>query len=648
MCGIAGFVETHASSRTQLESRALELASALKHRGPDDSGVWTDADLGLALAHARLAIIDVSDAGHQPMVSADDRWVLVYNGELYNSDELRRGCRLGRAFRGHSDTELLVELIAQDGVRGATQKLNGMFAFAAWDRQRRELWLVRDRLGEKPLYFGVQNSTLMFASELKALRRHPDFRSEVDRDSLATYFSYNCVRGARSIYSGISRLLPGHMLCLRAAEDFRIHESEPYWSAINVAEQAIAARGNPITSGDLNALIADAVARRMVSDVPLGALLSGGIDSSVVVALMQACSDRAVHTFTIGFEETAFDEAPYARAIAKHLGTDHTELYVQPREALDVIPLLPSIYDEPFADASQIPTFIVSQLAQRSVKVALTGDGGDELFAGYNRHLVWARLWSASRALPGPLRLAVASAIRRPSPRSWDLLSRVARRIAPASIVGDGRLGERVLKAAEVLESSRAQEAYDRLAAMWQPSARLVLNGSGQIDAPGSPTVTPSFTEEMMLLDLVGYLPDDILVKVDRASMAASLEVRAPFLDHRVVDAAWRIPVAEKIQRGRGKVPLRSLLAQYVPVELFDRPKAGFAVPVGAWLRGPLRAWASDLLDPVRVRREGYLDAETVGHIWREHLTGRRDWPDQLWGVLMFQAWLERESTRAL
>ena len=641
MCGIAGIYRPGGLERAD-GAHAAAMARALAHRGPDDEGVWTDAEAGVALAHRRLSILDLSPLGRQPMESGCGRWVISYNGEVYNHADLRRELEArGRTFRGRSDTEALVEAVAEWGVRGALERCNGMFALAAWDRRERVLWLARDRAGEKPLFYGWTGGVFLFGSELKALAAHPAFRGEVDPDALALFLRHKCVPAPRSIYRGIAKLPAGSLLAVRGAGEVR---PEPYWDA---AEKAEAAARDPFRGGErealeaLDALLRDAVRIRMEADVPLGAFLSGGVDSSLVVALMQAQSARPVRTFTIGFHEARYDEAVHARAVARHLGTDHTELYVSPGDALGVIPRLPEIYDEPFADASQLPTVLLAALARRHVTVALSGDGGDELFGGYD-HYRWAhRAWRSMSWLPRPARAGVARALAAVPAAAWDRLLAAG---GPARRSGRRTLGERVHQLAEVLPSRGARELFDWLVTDWRDGAAAAVRGASPAadrrDAGPWPRLRDP-RERMMFADFARTLADDMLVKVDRATMAVSLEGRMPLLDPRVAELAWRLPVGLKMRGREGKRPLRRLLYRYVPRALVDRPKMGFCAPVDEWLRGPLRDWAEALLDERRLRSEGFLDPAPVRRRWREHLSGERDRRFDLWSVLMFQAWLE-------
>ena len=653
MCGLAG---CWAPGRGEdLREAGLAMADALAHRGPDGSGVWVEGEAGLALGHRRLSIIDLSEDGAQPMVSASGRYVIAYNGEVYNFAAIRRELDAGGfspAYRGHSDTEVILAAMEAWGVEGAVRRFVGMFAFALWDRRDRVLSLVRDRLGIKPMFYGWSGGALLFGSELKALRAHPAWRGEVDRGALALLLRHNCIPAPYSIYQGVHKLPPGSILTLRSpAPDSA--EPVPYWSAREVAQRGSAdpfRGGDAEAIGELDALLRDAVGLRMIADVPLGAFLSGGVDSSVVVALMQAQSDRPVKTFSIGSHNRQFDEAQHARAVAEHLGTEHTELYVTPEEARSVIPSLPEMFDEPFADSSQIPTFLVSRLARQHVTVSLSGDGGDELFAGYNRHVWGERLWNRVGHIPNRARGAIGRALASRSPESWNRLYQRVEPVVPARM-RQRMPGYKVHKLAEVLNARTPEALYRSLASHWKHPEQLVPGAAEPATAltdPRRAAALPGFTERMMYMDLVTYLPDDILTKVDRASMAVSLEARVPLLDHRVVEFAWRLPLSMKLRSGQGKWILRQVLDRYVPRTLIERPKMGFGIPLGEWLRGPLREWAEALLDERTLREGGFFDPAPIRRGWSEHLAGKRDAEYHLWTVLMFQAWLQEQGAPAL
>jgi len=648
MCGIAGF---WAPGRLD-ESAALildRMTSAIRHRGPDDAGCWTDADVGIGLGHRRLSIIDLSLEGRQPMASASGRYVIVYNGEIYNFSTLRKQLEgAGVAFRGHSDTEVMLATIERDGILKAVQQFAGMFAFALFDRRNSQLYLVRDRLGEKPLYYGWAGDVLLFGSELKALREHPAWRGEIDRSALALFLRHAYVPAPYSIYKGVRKVLPGMILTFQLGAPGREPIETAFWSAREVTEAGIAEEWSGSDTellDELERILRETVRREMVADVPLGAFLSGGVDSSVVVALMQAESSRPVRTFTIGFDEPEYNEAEHAKAVARCLGTDHTELYVRPAEALDVVPLLPALYDEPFGDSSQIPTFLVSQLAKRHVTVSLSGDGGDELFGGYDRYFLARRVWNVLRLVPRSGRRAVAAALRSLSPAQWDRGLRLAGHV-PWPRAARRVTGDRLHKVADVLSFETQEAMYLDFMSHWRDPARLTLGNAEPPTAftdPNRAALIDGLLSRMMYVDLVSYLPDDILVKVDRASMGVSLESRAPFLDHRVVEFAWRIPPRLRVRHGRGKWPLRQLLRRYLPETLVNRPKMGFGVPIDHWLRGPLKDWAAALLDEARLRREGYFDPVPIRRKWAEHQSGTRNWHYPLWDVLMFQSWLEAQ-----
>jgi asparagine synthase (glutamine-hydrolysing) len=641
MCGLTGILDSRGSASSAESLRAM--TDRLAHRGPDGDGVWTDDSAGIALGHRRLSIIDLSPAGAQPMTSACGRYVIAYNGEVYNAEDLRRELAAAGAapdYRGHSDTEVMLTAFTHWGVRAAVDKLIGMFAFALWDREERCLILARDRLGIKPLYWGEAGGLFLFASELKSFHAHPGFRPEVEPAALAAYMRYNYVPAPASIYKGVFKLEPGCLLFKRAGEPARV---ERYWDLRRIAHDGQAAPRDLSDADAIDAadgLIGDAVKRRMVSDVPLGAFLSGGIDSSTVAALMQAHSDVPVKTFSIGFDAAGYDEAPYAATVARHLGTDHTELYVDPGQALDVIPRLPDFYDEPFADSSQIPTYLVSALTRDHVTVALSGDGGDEVFAGYTRYTWGELLRRRTGRIPRPLRAGAAHLLHALSEDAWDrLLARlpVAKRLSHP--------GQKVHKLADVLAQPDDMALYRRLITAWRDPAALIPG------ARETPTVAwddsarkdvPAFMECMQMLDTLTYLPDDILTKVDRASMAVSLEARVPLLDHRVVEFAWSLPRRMRVRDGQGKWILRQVLERYVPRELTERPKMGFGIPVDHWIKSELRDWAEDLLSERALGESGLLDPAPVRHAWDEHLSGVRNRTTELWSVLMFQAWHRR------
>jgi asparagine synthase (glutamine-hydrolysing) len=635
-----------ATGADRLGGLASTMASSLVHRGPDDSGLWVDADAGVALGHRRLAVIELGPGGAQPMVSSGGRWVVAYNGEVYNHVEIRHRLECsGTRFRGGSDTEVLVAAVERWGVDKALDACEGMFAAALWDRRDRHLHLVRDRFGEKPLYYGWVGTLFTFASELKAMCTLPGFAPELDRRAVAGYLRHNCIPAPDTIYRGVRKLLPGHLVTLTGASTpGRLPEQRCYWSAAEAVERA---RQRPLSGTDaeltdrLESTLADSVASRMVADVPVGAFLSGGIDSSAIVALMQRHASGRVRTFTIGFADRSFDESAEAAAVAGHLGTDHTAVEISDAEAVEVLSRLPDIWDEPFADVSQIPTYLVSRVARQQVTVSLSGDGGDELFAGYNRHAWLERLWRQASKVPVRTRRTAGSVLSRIPPSAVDRLDRTG--LLPAA--WQFRIpATKLAKLAKVLAASDAQDAYLALTSHWDDPTSMVLG----IDDEGPPShgldqlSGAGITEEMLWLDLVGYLPDDILVKVDRAAMAVSLETRVPFLDRQVLDLAWRLPLDVKLRKGRTKWLLRQVLDRHVPATLVDRPKMGFGLPIGSWLRGDLAPWAEHLLDERRLRDQGVLDPVPVRRAWDLHRSGRRDLGYELWDVLVLQAWIDR------
>jgi asparagine synthase (glutamine-hydrolysing) len=621
MCGIAGFWKVPGEPEQTLTEWGDAMNSALRHRGPDDGGLWVDPAAGIVVAHRRLAILDLSPAGHQPMTSGCQRYVIAFNGEIYNFLELRHDLeKEGKRFRSASDTEVLVDACALWGVERTLSRLNGMFSFALWDRSERTLTLVRDRMGKKPLYYGWSRNSFLFGSELKALCSHPGFVRELDRNSLALFLRLGYIPAPHSIYQNVYKLPAGHFLKVSAPHD-RL-SSKPYWSPKSALERSGQEpfRGELREAADeLERILRDAVRLRMLADVPVGAFLSGGIDSSLIVAVMQAQATSGVKTFTVGFSEASHNEAHYAAQIAQHLGTDHTQLCLSPTEAQDAIPSMASIYDEPFADPSQIPTFLVSKLARQKVTVSLSGDGGDELFGGYKEYLLGSRRWKVLRRLL-PLRTPIRQCVK------------------AANAVASGRF--RTVE--QLLEATTPEALHHYHVSQWKAPADLVPEATEHRTAFTDPnlwTRAMNETERMMYMDLVSYLPEDILTKLDRASMAISLEGRVPFLDYRLVEFAWRLPLDFKIHRGQGKRILRSLLARHVPQRLFDRPKMGFSVPLHQWLRGPLREWVEELLEPTKLRQQGIYNPAPVRQAWMEHLSGKQNWAMKLWGILMFQAW---------
>jgi len=643
MCGIAGCFMPHVT-REQLIGDVTSMGETLKHRGPDNGGIWVDEAVGIALAHQRLSIIGISDLGNQPMFSSCSRYVIVFNGEIYNFSEIHADLDksgLLPVLRGSSDTEILLAAIVVWGLELTLQRCTGMFAFALWDRQEQSLCLARDRFGEKPLYYGRVGSTFLFGSELKALCAHPGFRASIDREALAMFMRYSYISAPESIYNDIHKLHPGYILRadLVGGNDSLI----PFWSS---AKRVISCHNKLL--GDekdvlvgLDDLLGTVVAKQMVADVPIGAFLSGGVDSSLIVALMQQHSTKPVNTFSIGFSEPLYDESTYARAVAEHLGTKHTELIVSSSELLEVVPNLPLLYDEPFGDSSQVPTFLVSQLASKHVTVALSGDGGDEVFGGYNRHRWADGAWKSISSLPMPLRDVLREMLLVLSPNSWNKVYSLLEGVIPDRY--HMRLaGGKMHKIAHSLSAKNIGDLYRQLTAVWSDAGSVVIGSVGselEVTIPAG----LSEVEKMMFLDLKKYLPGDILTKVDRAAMGVGLETRIPFLDHNVVEFAWSMPLNMKLKDGQGKWALRQLLERYIPVNLIDRPKMGFGVPIDSWLRGPLRDWAGDLLSEDGLRRGGYLVPEVVQKLWNEHQSGRYDRHHQLWNVLMFQAWLAEQ-----
>jgi asparagine synthase (glutamine-hydrolysing) len=649
MCGLTGFFSPGGIRHRDAAGVIERMRDTLAHRGPDDAGVWLDPDAGIALGHRRLSIVDLSPAGHQPMASAAGRYLLAFNGEIYNHlgirSELEDAGGVPGGWRGHSDTETLLAAIEAWGLEPALRRCVGMFALALWDRQQRVLSLARDRMGEKPLYYGWQGGTLLFGSELKSLQRHPGFRAEINRDALPLYLRHGYIPAPWSIWKGILKLVPGTIVQLGEGDSGGFPEPVPYWSL----EDAIrAGQDDPFVGSDEEAVAAlesrltDAVAGQMMADVPLGAFLSGGIDSSTVVALMQTQSSRPVKTFTIGFGEAGYNEAEHARAVAEHLGTEHTELYVSSQQARELIPELQNLYDEPFGDSSAIPTHLVSRLARSHVTVSLSGDGGDELFGGYGRYFNHKaeRIWRTTRAIPGPVRNAVGNILQSRVTTVADELLHAAR--SALRRPSESTLRGRVDFMMALSTCATSADFYRMMLSQWHwpPAAE----GAEPVDA--APQVRfhsslPEPVERMMFTDSLSYLPDDILVKVDRAAMGVSLETRVPLLDHRVVELAWRLPFSMKVRGGQGKWLLRQLLYRHVPRRIIDRPKMGFGVPVDQWLRGPLRDWAEDLLAESRLVQQGLLDPKPIRARWKQHLGARQNWRDSLWLVLMFQAWIE-------
>jgi len=627
MCGFSGFFAA-APLGDGANDILAAMGNAIYSRGPDDAGTWSDASLGIGLSHRRLAIVDLSAAGHQPMHSSSGRYVMAFNGEIYNHLSLRSllTTEQGETWRGHSDTETLLACFERWGVEKTLQATVGMFAIALWDTQERQLILARDRLGEKPLYWGWHNDVLLFGSELKALKVHPAFSANIDRDALALYLRHNYVPTPYSIYQGIEKFPPGHYVAIALGQKRASVELIPFWS-FNAAVKA--GLDNPLPSDSkavvdtLETQLDRGIGMQMLADVPLGAFLSGGVDSSLIVALMQKQSPRPVKTFTIGFSEDGFNEAEHALAVSRHLHTEHNEIYVQAKDALSIIPDLPRIYCEPFADSSQIPTFLVSQMARKHVTVTLSGDAGDELFGGYNPYQFAPRIWSKVSKVPGGMRQVAASSLKK----------------LP--------LKARAEKLVDILGCRNREDFYRQLVSHWKTPSNALISGNERptlLDTPDKWPAGTRFEEWMMAMDAQTYMVDDILVKVDRAAMANSLETRVPLLDHRVVELAWRIPLDMKIRGGVGKWALKEVLYRHVPRELIERPKKGFSIPIAAWLRGPLREWSEMLLNEKRLQQEGFFHPSVIRRVWEQHLNGRADHSSKLWGVLMFQAWLEEQG----
>ena len=646
MCGLAGFYSISPSNKSSGIEVLRLMGEAIRHRGPDDSGEWFDDKNNLGFSHRRLSIVDLSPMGHQPMLSPSNRYVIAFNGEIYNHLDIRNELALsgkGFTWKGHSDTETLLAGFDVWGIKKTIQKTIGMFALAVWDTQEEILSLIRDRLGEKPLYYGWHGDTFLFGSELKALKVHPSFIKSVNRNALSLLIRHNYIPAPYCIWEHTQKLLPGNILTLKQGS--KIFTTEEYWSGKKVieacednkfsgtAEQAVSV---------VESVLSKSVEQQMMADVPLGAFLSGGVDSSLVVALMQAQSSRPVKTFSIGLHDKQYNEAVFAKSVANHLGTQHTELYVTPQAALDVVPKIAELYDEPFADSSQIPTFLVSQMAKQRVTVALSGDAADELFCGYNRYMMTSAAWGRVKQLPQPVRAILAKMITTFSPEALNVL------LAPikkAFFNGPSvNIGDKAHKAAVVLTSGSIDELYQRLVSQWQDPSGLVKDSVEPLtvltDQSRKP-VCSNFIESMMAMDMLSYMVDDILVKVDRAAMGVSLETRVPFLDQNVVELAWSLPLEYKLRNGVSKWVLREILYKHVPKELIERPKMGFGVPLNDWLRGPLKSWAENLLNKQRITREGFFEPELIESLWKSHLNGKKNWGERLWAILVFQLWHE-------
>lgn len=677
MCGIAGIFKPRGSASAQtLADVARLMGEAIRHRGPDDAGVWVNSEQTVALSHQRLAIIDLSAHGHQPMHSSSDKYTICFNGEIYNHLELRQeleGHNHQIQWRGHSDTETLLYCFERWGIKQTLAKLLGMFAIAVWDKAEHKLSLARDRLGEKPLYYGWVGSgaeeCFAFGSELKALRALPMFNNSVSRPALAQYFRFTYIPAPHSIYQDIYKLEPGCLLevdqkLIKAPPEQLIYAPHTHdgfvldhWWRLN--DVVCSSQKNKITNIDeaietLDHTLQQAVKSQLISDVPLGAFLSGGIDSTTVVGMMQRQSTTPVKTFTIAFENPNFDESPFAKQTAQHFGTDHHEIFVGAKDIQNVIPIVPEIYDEPFADSSQLPTYLICKGARAHATVALTGDGGDELFGGYNRYLLGPRIWKNIGWIPTPLKTTLAQGIHAIPTYTLDTLARSIFKVLPTRL-HINRVGEKAHKLASRLHYVRSSDdLYLSLISEWHDVADILNSPltsesiyAGTTEQSLLQRLAPPDTlgdqERMMYWDALSYLPDDILCKVDRAAMRVGLETRTPFLDHRVIALAWRIPLEMKIRDGRGKWLLRRVLDKYIPPSLMDRPKSGFAVPVGEWLRGPLMSWAEDMLDPSQLKKDGFLNVARVQELWQQHKEGLQDWTARLWTILMFQSWLRAQ-----
>lgn len=638
MCGIVGFWDTkQRNTQEQLQHTVTLMRDMIVHRGPDGAGNWVDAPSGIAFGHRRLSIVDLTEHGHQPMSSASGRYVITYNGEVYNHQDIKQQLAADNctpSWQGHSDTEVILAAFEAWGIEAALQKFVGMFAIALWDRNEKLLYLIRDRVGEKPLYYGWTDGYLLFGSELKALKAHFAWHQNIDQNAVNLLLQYNCIPAPYTIYENMHKLEPGHMLVIN--QDQNVTDIE-YWQLKNIINDTSKSNyDNPSHAVDeLEVKLKEAVRLQMLADVPVGAFLSGGLDSSTIVSLMQAQISKPIKTFTIGFADAAYNEAEHAKAIAAHLQTQHTELYLSPEHTQSIIPDLANIYDEPFSDSSQLPTYIISKLTREHVTVSLSGDGGDELFAGYNRYTWVPNIWRKISCLPRPLRALVSKMLQVLSPSQWDKIFIRCGVFLP-KIATVRNPGDKLHKLARLLDSASPYDIYVKLLTHWDAAqSDVLLNGLfTDLNAP-------SLTENMMYVDTKRYLPDDILVKVDRAGMAVNLETRIPFLDHRVVEFAWSLPLDLKVRDGQSKWIVSQLLNRYVPSELYNRPKMGFGVPIDQWLRGPLKEWANDLLSDSMFNKHGFLNAAAIQQKWREHLSGARNWQYHLWDVLIFQSWYE-------
>jgi asparagine synthase (glutamine-hydrolysing) len=645
MCGLTGFI-WNSDSKISHVARSLDLMTdAINHRGPDSEGSWIDEKDCISFGHKRLSVIDLTSAGSQPMFSNSKRYIIAFNGEIYNHNTLRDLLKKEIVWNGHSDTETLLACFEHWGVDKTLENLVGMFAIALYDSEEKALYLVRDRMGEKPLYYGWNNGVFLFGSELKAIKSFPGFSGVVDRSALSLYLKYDYVPAPFSIYQGIKKLPQASYIKIKMNsgrwDSKQILDPIKYWSLKEVAlsgQSNASKKNNEYRLIDkLDDVLSKSIEQQMISDVPLGAFLSGGVDSSLVASLMQKNSMNKIQTFTVGFNERSYNEAEYAKKVALHLGTEHTELYISPEQAINVIPKLPLIYDEPFADSSQIPTFLVSEMAKKHVTVAISGDGGDELFGGYNRYTMACKIWKIVEKTPFFVRKALSKGITSVTPKIWDNLGNSIPQKFNVAHPGD-----KAYKFADILLASEISDVYDRLVSHWEHSCDVVI-GCNNINKPIYESHFTNDEHNMMFFDSVSYLPDDILTKVDRASMASSLETRVPFLSHKVVEFAWNLPLDVKIRDSKGKWIVRKVLDNYVPNKLIDRPKMGFGIPIDSWLRGPLKDWAESLLDESRLKNEGFFHPEPIRKIWAEHLSEKRNWHHHLWSILMFQAWLEQQ-----
>ena len=650
MCGLAGFIDNNRSrSSESLEALSHKMCSTLINRGPDDFGSWVDEKSGIAMSHRRLAIQDTTLAGHLPMVSKSGRYIIVYNGEIYNYKTLREELKkAGYFFRSQSDTEVLLAAIEIWGLSAALDKFVGMFAFALWDKNNHRLYLVRDRLGEKPLYYGIFGNVILFGSELKAFEVHDSFVKSINRDAISLLLRYNYIPAPYSIYDKIYKIKPGTFLEIKV-ENHKISTTEyTYWAYKNfVMSEGIDNKIYNYKEAKLSIkdALTESIRSQMIADVPLGAFLSGGIDSSLIVSIMQSLSPDPIKTYTIGFDHSEYNEANDAKSIANYLGTDHTELYVTASQALNVIPKIPNIFDEPFADSSQIPTYLISKLASSNVTVSLSGDGGDELFGGYNRYYKGYSAWKNFSRMPYPINYIFSEIICSINPEKWNFLyNHFGKYISDEKNYKN--IGDKLYKMADIIKINNPQDMYLSLVSFWNNTEQIVLNSSEPMSTPrdyDNWVENLDDRENMMFLDTISYLPDDILTKVDRSSMAVSLESRTPFLNHSLVELSQRIPIELKIKDGKGKWILRNILNDFIPANFIDKPKTGFGIPIAEWLRGPLKEWAEALIDSSRLKHDGYFNAELVTNMWDKHLNKSRNYGHHLWSILMFQAWLGKK-----